>query len=67
MDISLSRNIYLSKNQVNYQDITKLEREFEEKYEQLCNLEIGSDSSEYRRLKADLFRIDAEIDSILWG
>jgi hypothetical protein len=66
MELLSSEGINLSKNQVNYQDITKLEQEFEEKYQQLCNLKTGAESEEYQCLRADLFRIDEEIDNLLW-
>lgn len=59
-------NIYLSTNRINFQDITKLEREFEEKYQQLCKLETGPESEEYQDLKAELISIDEKIDSLLW-
>ena len=45
----------------------KLEREFEEKYQQLCKLETGPESEEYQDLKAELISIDEKIDSLLWG
>jgi hypothetical protein len=60
-------NENLTKNQINYDDIAKLEREFEEKYGQLLEIEDNPESEEYQRLRADLFRIDEEIDSLLWG
>lgn len=60
-------NIYLSTNQINFQHISRLEKEFEEKYQQLCKLETGPESEEYQDLKAELISIDEKIDSLLWG
>jgi len=67
MELLSSEDIYFTKNQVNYQDIAKLEREFEEKYEELCKLDKNLESREYQRLKKELISIDEEIDSLLWG
>jgi hypothetical protein len=60
-------NIYLSTNRINFQHIGRLEREFEEKYQLFLEVEDNPESGEYQHLKAELFRIDEEIDSILWG
>ncbi len=59
-------DIYFTKNQINFNDIAKLEREFEEKYDELSKLESSRESEEYQRLRAELFRIDEEIDNLLW-
>jgi hypothetical protein len=65
--ISHQTNISFTKNQVNYQEITKLEGKFEEKYQELCKLKESPESEEYQELKAELIGIDEEIDSLLWG
>ncbi|KYC45011.1 MAG: hypothetical protein AMQ22_02249 [Candidatus Methanofastidiosum methylothiophilum] len=67
MELSTLEDIYFTKNQVNYQDITKLEGKFEEKYQELIKLKSGPESNEYQELKAELIGIDEEIDSLLWG
>jgi hypothetical protein len=67
MELSTLEGIYFTKNQVNYQDITKLEGIFEEKWEEFCKLKTGPESQEYQKLKAELIGIDEEIDSLLWG
>lgn len=59
-------NIYLSTNQINFQHISRLEKEFEEKYQLFLEVEDNPESGEYQHLKDELFRIDAEIDSLLW-
>jgi hypothetical protein len=47
--------------------LTKLEREFEEKKQKFLKLDNNPDSKEYKQLRAELFRIEEEIDSLLWG
>lgn len=67
MSVSSFRDINLTTNSEKYRNITKLEREFEEKYQQRCKLGDTPESREYKRLTAELIRIDAEIDSLVWG
>lgn len=57
----------LTTNSEKYRNITKLEQEFEEKYQEFIKVDDDPESGEYQRLKAELFRIEEEIDSILWG
>jgi hypothetical protein len=67
MELLSSEDIYFTKNRINFQDITKLEGEFEEKKKEFSKLKSGPESEEYQRLKRELIRIDEEIDSLLWG
>lgn len=59
-------NIYLSTNQINFQHISRLEKEFEEKYQLFLEVEDNPESGEYQHLKDELFCIDEKIDSLLW-
>lgn len=60
-------DISFTTNQVNYSDIEKLEGEFEEKRKEFSELKTGPESKRYQELRSELFRIDEEIDLILWG